>query len=137
MKLLAAILLAAAAPLAAAQDAAGAADDAFGSAYFPSSSTSLTADAYEQLRKVAAVLQADPALRLEVEGHSDTSASAAVNEPLAQQRAEVAREFLISLGIDPVRLVARGYGAWRPVNDNATLEQRAWNRRVQFRRLER
>lgn len=132
MTRLAAILLVAvaAAPLAAA-------DEDLGKAYFPSSSSSLTADAYEQLRAVAAAMQADPRLRLEVEGHSDSSASAATNEPLAQERADVARQFLIDIGIAPERLVARGYGAWRPVNANETPEQRAWNRRVQFRRLER
>ena len=134
MKRLAIVALALAAPLAAAQDAPR---GITGVVYFPSSSTSLTADGYEQLRAVAAALRADPQLRLEVEGHSDTSAAARTNEPLAQQRAEVAREFLVSLGIAPERLVARGYGAWRPVNDNATLEQRAANRRVQFRRLDR
>lgn len=133
----AALVLAAAAPLAFAQDGAKPAAGLDGSAYFPSSSSSLTADAYEQLRAVAEQMRADPTLRIEIEGHSDTSASAATNEPLAQQRADVAREFLLSLGIEPARVVAKGYGAWRPVNDNATLEQRAWNRRVQFRRLER
>ena len=131
MKRLAALALVAFAPLAGAQDPLGQA------AYFPSSSASLTAEAYELLRAVAAAMQADPALRLEVEGHADTSASAATNVPLAQQRADAARDFLVSLGIEPGRLVAKGYGAYRTVNDNATLERRAYNRRVQFRRLER
>jgi len=106
------------------------------SAYFPSSSSSLTATAYVLLREVAAALKADPSMRLEVEGHSDMSGPADRNLPLSQQRAEVVRRFLIDLGIDPARLVARGYGETRPVNDNKTLEKRAYNRRVQFRRLE-
>ena len=131
-----ALLLALAAPLAFAQPPAMP-KGLDGSVYFPSESSSLTADGYEQLRAVAAALQADPQLRIEVEGHSDTSASAHTNEPLSQERADVAREFLLNLGIAPGRVVARGYGAWRPVNDNATLEKRAWNRRVQFRRLDR
>lgn len=139
MKRLAAVLLALGAPLAFAQQALppSQAKGIAGSVYFPSSSTSLTADGYEQLRAVAAALQAEPQLRLEVEGHADTSAAAVTNEPLSQQRADVAREFLVNLGIAPERVVAKGYGAWRPVNDNRTLEQRAWNRRVQFRRLDR
>jgi OOP family OmpA-OmpF porin len=131
MKRFAAAMLFAFAPLAGAQDALGQ------GAYFPSSSASLTADAYELLRGVAAAMQADPSLRLEIEGHADTSASATTNLPLSQQRAEAARDFLVSLGIAPQRLVAKGYGAYRPVNDNGTLEKRAWNRRVQFRRLDR
>jgi len=106
------------------------------SAYFGSSSASLTARAYELLRDVAAALQADPALRVEIGGHSDTSASAAINVPLSQRRAEAVRDFLVSLGIARDRLVAKGYGASQPVNDNSTLELRAANRRVQFRRLD-
>ena len=136
MKAGAALLLALAAPLAFAQQAA-LPQGIDGGVYFPSSSSSLTADGYEQLRVVAAAMRADPQLRIEVEGHSDTSATARTNEPLSQERADVAREFLVSLGIAPERIVARGYGAWRPVNDNQTLEKRAWNRRVQFRRLDR
>lgn len=134
MKRFIVLALALAAPLALAQDPP---KGLAGTVYFPSSSTSLTADGYEQLRAVAAALQAEPGLRLEIEGHSDTSAAARTNEPLSQQRAEVVREFLVNLGIAPERLVAKGYGAWRPVNDNQTLEQRASNRRVQFRRLDR
>lgn len=105
------------------------------SCYFGSSSSSLTSDCYAILRAVAAALQAEPQLRLEVQGHADTSASAAVNVPLAQERADAAREFLTHLGIAPERLTAKGYGAYEPLNDNATLERRSWNRRVVFKRL--
>jgi OOP family OmpA-OmpF porin len=135
MRWLAVLLLACAPGLARAADAPPP-DPVDGIVYFGSASASLTADAYDLLRQVAAALRANPRLRVEVEGHSDASASAATNEPLAQQRAEAVREFLVSAGIAPERLVAKGYGAWRPVNDNSTLELRAWNRRVLFRRLE-
>jgi OOP family OmpA-OmpF porin len=47
------------------------------------------------------------------------------------------KAYLVELGVDPARLVAQGYGETRPVNDNKTLEKRAYNRRVQFRRLDR
>jgi OOP family OmpA-OmpF porin len=107
------------------------------SAYFGSSSSSLTARGYALLHDVAAALRADPAMRLEVEGHSDMSGPAVKNLPLSQERAEVARAVLVELGIAPERLVAKGYGETRPVNDNKTLEKRAFNRRVQFRRLDR
>jgi OOP family OmpA-OmpF porin len=106
------------------------------SAYFGSNSSSPTARVYEVLREVAAAMQADPRMRLEVEGHSDMSGPAAKNLPLSQQRAEAVRQLLVEFGVAPGRLVARGYGESRPVNDNKTLEQRAYNRRVQFRRLD-
>lgn len=123
------------APPAAAQDAVTPADALKQSCYFGSSSSSLTSDCYAILRAVAAALEAEPGLRIEVQGHADTSASAAVNVPLAQERAEAAREFLTHLGVVPERLAAKGYGAYEPLNDNATLERRSWNRRVVFKRL--
>jgi OOP family OmpA-OmpF porin len=55
---------------------------------------------------------------------------------MSQQRAEVVRRLLIGFGVAPERLTARGYGESRPVNDNDTLEKRAYNRRVEFRRLD-
>lgn len=124
-----------ASPLAFAQPAAKP-DPLAQKAYFGSSSASLTSDAYAILRDVAAAMKADAAIRLEVQGHADTSASATMNVPLAMERAEVAREFLINLGIAPERLVAKGYGAYEPINDNQTLERRSWNRRVEFKRLD-
>lgn len=131
MKWLAVLALAAAAPLAHADEAIGQ------SAYFGSSSSSLTGDAYDLLREVAAAMKADPQMRLEVEGHADTSGHAISNLPLSQQRADAVRAFLLAQGIDPGRLVAKGYGETHAVNDNKTLEMRSWNRRVQFRRLDR
>ena len=112
-------------------------DVVLGSAYFGSSSSNLTAIAYVVLRDVAAALKADPAMRLEIEGHTDMSGPAVKNLPLSQQRADIVKAFLVELGVDPARLVAQGYGETRPVNDNKTLEKRAYNRRVQFRRLDR
>jgi outer membrane protein OmpA-like peptidoglycan-associated protein len=76
-------------------------------------------------------------MRLEIEGHTDMSGPAAKNLPLSQQRADIVKAYLVELGVDPARLVAQGYGETRPVNDNKTLEKRAYNRRVQFRRLDR
>jgi outer membrane protein OmpA-like peptidoglycan-associated protein len=135
MRTLAALAFAVAAPLAHADDAVTPANALQQFCYFGSSSSSLTSDCYPILRAVAAALQAEPSLRLEIAGHADTSASAVINEPLAQERADAAREFLTHLGIEPGRLVAKGYGAYEPLNDNATLERRSWNRRVQFRPL--
>ena len=136
MKRLVALLLALAAPLAGAEDAVTPANALKQSCYFGSSSSSLTSDCYAILRAVAAALKAEPQLRIEVQGHADTSASATVNVPLARERAESAREFLTHLGVDPERVAAKGYGAYEPLNDNATLERRSWNRRVVFKTLD-
>ena len=141
MKWLVALVLAVAAPLAFAADAV--APEAMppesvvlDSTYFGSASASLTFEGFQLLHAIAAAMLANPAMRLEVEGHSDMSGPAPMNLQLSNQRAVVVREFLVSFGVAPERLVARGYGETRPVNDNKTLEKRSWNRRVQFRRLD-
>ncbi|MGQ0586661.1 MAG: OmpA family protein [Gammaproteobacteria bacterium] len=106
-------------------------------AYFGSGSASLTARGYELLHSVAAALKADPEMRLEIEGHTDSTGPADKNMQLSQQRADVVREVLVSLGVDSRRLVAKGYGETRLLNRDRTVEERAQNRRVQFRRLDR
>ena len=104
--------------------------------HFDSSSSQLTAYGYTLLRSLAASMKAQPGIRLEVGGHADKSGNKAANQRLSQERADVVREFLIDAGIAANRLTAKGYGDSQPVNDNSTLELRAFNRRVQFRRTD-
>ncbi len=85
-----------------------------------------------QLEQVHALLQADPALRLSVEGHTDDTGSAERNRSLSQARAASVVAALSERGIDPGRLSAEGFGAERPVADNASEQGRARNRRVEL-----
>ncbi len=103
---------------------------------FGSSSTSLTADGYELLRSVAAAMKANPQMKLEVGGHADASGDQRANLRLSTARARAAHDFIVSLGVDQRRMTVKGYGDSQPLNDNSTLELRAYNRRVQFRRLD-
>lgn len=70
---------------------------------------------------------------LRVEGHTDNTGSAAINESLSRRRAEAVRAALIQRGVAPSRLIAAGYGPARPIGDNATEEGRALNRRIEIR----
>ncbi|MFN7177953.1 OmpA family protein [Hyphomonas sp.] len=70
--------------------------------------------------------------RLRIEGHTDDTGSAAINDALSQRRAEAVRAALIQRGVSPSRLNAVGFGANRPVGDNATEEGRALNRRIEI-----
>lgn len=102
--------------------------------HFDSSSSRLTGDGYVLLRSLAASLQAQPELTLEVSGHADASGGKDMNQALSQERAEVVRDFLTYLGIAEGRLTVAAHGETRPLKDNKTKESRAYNRRVQFRR---
>ncbi|MCL7714652.1 OmpA family protein [Stenotrophomonas sp. CPCC 101365] len=85
-----------------------------------------------QLAQVLDLLQGDPALQLAVEGHTDGTGDAAHNRALSEARARAVVAALAGKGIDAGRLQAAGFGADRPVADNADEPGRARNRRVEL-----
>jgi outer membrane protein OmpA-like peptidoglycan-associated protein len=91
----------------------------------------------ELLDEVGQVLTQHPEMtKLEVQGHTDNRGSAALNKALSQARAEAVRKALIQRGVAGERLLAKGYGADKPVEENETDAGRQKNRRVQFVILE-
>lgn len=87
---------------------------------------------YSILNAVAEVLKQNPTIKVRVEGHTDSVGSDEFNLRLSQARADAVMKYLISQGISPDRLEARGYGETMPIADNSTPEGRAKNRRVEF-----
>ena len=73
--------------------------------------------------------------KIEIGGHTDNVGSDADNLKLSQQRAEAIRQYLIKKGIQPARVIAKGYGASEPVADNSTNEGRQNNRRTEVKIL--
>ncbi|UOQ53891.1 OmpA family protein [Hymenobacter cellulosivorans] len=100
--------------------------------YFTQSTATLLPTSRPALNALAKKLQAEPALRLEIAGHTDNVGEPAKNLLLSEQRAQVVRRYLVQQGIDSVRLTARGYGGTRPVADNRDPQQRPRNRRVEI-----
>jgi outer membrane protein OmpA-like peptidoglycan-associated protein len=84
---------------------------------------------------VAQSLVANPEVRVEIAGHTDSRSPAEYNLWLSEKRANAVRDYLIAEGVAPDRLVARGYGFTRPIATNATAAGRARNRRVELIRL--
>ena len=69
---------------------------------------------------------------LEIGGHTDNSGRPQANEALSARRAAAVRDYLIRQGVKPTTLVAKGYGAGKPVADNGTADGRFRNRRIEF-----
>ncbi len=104
-----------------------------GKVFFDTGKSSVRADSTELLDEVAAAMAAHPEVEhVVIEGHTDTSGSAARNRRLSQERADAVRSYLVLKGVAPERLQAKGYGGAKPVGDNKTAEGREQNRRVEF-----
>ena len=69
---------------------------------------------------------------IRIEGHTDDRGDNAFNQDLSKRRAESVLSDLVRRGVESSRLVATGYGEEQPIDNNATLEGRANNRRVEF-----
>jgi OmpA-OmpF porin, OOP family len=93
-------------------------------------------DSFPILDAVADVLQQNPKIKIEIQGHTDNKGSAAYNKSLSDRRAASVRKYLTAKGIDAARLTSKGYGMERPIVPNTTDQNRALNRRVQFVRTE-
>jgi OOP family OmpA-OmpF porin len=84
------------------------------------------------IAQIVKMLKDNPAVKIEIGGHTDTDGDAAKNMTLSQARADSVKKVLIDQGVDAARLTAKGYGATKPVDSNATPEGKANNRRVEL-----
>lgn len=82
------------------------------------------------LEQFAQGLGATAAVR--IVGHTDSTGSAAINDPLSVHRAQSVRDFLVTRGVPAQRMSVEGRGAREPIADNATEAGRARNRRVEI-----
>jgi outer membrane protein OmpA-like peptidoglycan-associated protein len=86
----------------------------------------------ETLLQALKTLRENPSIAVEVRGYTDNVGKASTNRQLSQRRAEAVRNWLIRFGILAIRLTAKGYGQEDPIGDNATVEGRSKNRRIEF-----
>lgn len=103
---------------------------------FALESAVLTEGQLATLDDVVDTLNANPHIRLRIEGYADATGPLAFNEDLSRARAEAVMQYLLSRGIDQSRLELEGYGISNPVADNETEEGRAANRRATFTVIE-
>lgn len=110
--------------------------------YFDLDKSDIRTDAARELDKLVDLLTDNPEIKIEMASHTDSIASHAYNMQLSQRRAESTVAYLISKGIAPDRLVAKGYGEEKPIARNTNPdgtdnpEGRQRNRRTEFKILE-
>jgi OOP family OmpA-OmpF porin len=93
----------------------------------------LLTESYELLDKSVVLLNAKPDAKFEVQGYTDYIGTDAYNQDLSVKRAQTVKAYLVTQGIAQNRLTCVGFGKNDPVEDNATAEGRAQNRRIVFK----
>src|SRR6266566_5603210 len=102
---------------------------------FETGRSALTRDSYMVLDAVAASLLANPEIRIEIAGYTDSTGTKFSNLRLSQSRAVAVRFYLARKGVTPARMTAKGYGASGYIAPNSTVAGRAQNRRVELHKL--
>ena len=101
--------------------------------YFNTGTSVISAKAIKPLDEAIAILKANPAAKLSIEGHSDNTGKTDANKKLSQKRADAIAAYLTKKDIAANRLTAIGYGDEKPVADNKTAADKAKNRRVELK----
>jgi outer membrane protein OmpA-like peptidoglycan-associated protein len=99
---------------------------------FDTGKYTLKPGAREKLAKIGGIVLAHPGLKLQIEGHTDSIGSDEYNQRLSEDRANSVRDYLVSQGVSPDAVTARGFGKTQPVTDNSTAAGRQQNRRVEL-----
>jgi outer membrane protein OmpA-like peptidoglycan-associated protein len=103
--------------------------------FFERASPKLQIESHEELNHLVQTLQENPDLVIEIGGHTDNLGNPARLQKLSELRMQSVRQYLIDRGIDGKRLEGKGYGGTKPIADNTIEEERAKNRRVEFKVL--
>ena len=98
---------------------------------FATNSSTLNTASRASLDKFATSLQNNPDTDVEIYGHTDSTGSDAINNPLSERRAESVYNYLASKGVSGLRMAYEGLGSKQPIADNSTVAGRSENRRVE------
>jgi outer membrane protein OmpA-like peptidoglycan-associated protein len=101
--------------------------------HFATAKAKIKPASFPLMNEIASVFKSYPEIKLvEIQGHTDSRGSDKYNQGLSERRANSVRNWLISNGVEPERMEAKGYGESMPIDSNRTRSGRAANRRVQF-----
>lgn len=100
---------------------------------FEFNKSTLLESSFAEIDKVSKILTETSELNVEIVGHTDSIGSAEYNEILSMKRAISVRDYLVSKGISGSRINCIGLGASKPLLPNTSEENRAKNRRIEFK----
>lgn len=103
--------------------------------FFKNGSAELDPKFESELQKVQAVLEADPALGLQIEGHDEKADSAKSNPEISQKRLQAVKQWFLEHSIDPERLMIKGPGDSPSADKNAASQDQFLSQRVEIVRM--
>jgi len=105
----------------------------FGDILFDTAKYNLKSSAKMSLNELASLLKSEPYVLIDIQGHTDSTGSDKVNDPLSQNRAQAVASYLVSQGVQSSQFKnVSGFGSHNPIADNSTATGRAQNRRVEI-----
>jgi OOP family OmpA-OmpF porin len=103
---------------------------------FDFDSDKIKSEAHPMLDEAVIILKKNPAINVEIDGHTDNVGPAAYNMKLSERRANAVMKYFVDNGVEAERLTVKGFGLTRPAAGNDTKEGRAKNRRVELTPVE-
>nr|WP_321357357.1 OmpA family protein [uncultured Draconibacterium sp.] len=98
--------------------------------YYETDSFAILTESEPELQKLVSFLKNNSGLKVEIQGHTDSSGTPESNLELSKLRAKSVVDYLVENGITSSRLQSEGYGDTKPVATNETVEGRRLNRRT-------
>lgn len=99
---------------------------------FVTGSYKLQSKSFKGLNDGAKIMNENPGMSLNIDGHTDNVGSDEMNMKLSQNRADAVKNYIVTKGIDPSRITATGYGETKPIATNNTAAGRQQNRRSEL-----
>jgi outer membrane protein OmpA-like peptidoglycan-associated protein len=100
--------------------------------FFDFDKATLKKESTTELKKLLAIMNDVPNLKIEISGHTDSKGSADYNKKLSERRAKAVVDYLVAKGVSSDRLRYAGYGMDRPLVSNDDETGRQLNRRTEF-----
>ena len=102
---------------------------------FETGKADITPESEVVLQGALKTMQTYSDIIVEISGHTDDVGSASSNQALSQRRADSVRFWLIGKGIQPDRIISKGYGEEFPRVPNNSSDNKRMNRRIEFKRI--
>ena len=101
--------------------------------FFETNKFDLLPESRTELGHLITFLSENPGISIEIAGHTDNVGDDTSNQSLSESRAKTVYDYLVLNKVPSLKLSFKGYGESKPLNDNATEENRKNNRRTEFK----